>query len=485
MSLSPQQQQTAQAALELIRRKSKSDLYYFDREVLGYKQMAPEPHLLMCSSVMNGGRKQLHLWPRGHFKSSVITIGYTLHRITQDPNIRVLIANATLQNAKTFLREIKGHLEKNTTLRLAYGDLTNKQDKWTETEIIVSNRTKNLKEPTILAAGVGQSLTGLHFDLIIGDDIVNYDSVNTPEQIDKTRRWWGDAMSLLEPDGQAILIGTRYHYADLYGSIIETMSDEYNPQVHAAISKDTPLFPSRFSREKLKELKREQGSYMFSAQYLNSPVDDESAKFKKDWIKYEPALPDRQYYTTMVVDRAYSLAKTADYTSFTVKKQDLDGFWHIVLALRGRFTEGEIVKKIFDLKNHFNVDLIGIEQLAFDSTLKPVLDEEMRRRNDFFEVIELRGRSSKIARIEGLVPRFESGSVYFVGDPSEYIDIVDEMLRFPLAQHDDLIDGLAYHNDEDMVGGVSSKSLRVYGSPKDPVTGYRPKQSATMRQFKR
>lgn len=417
--------------------------------------MAEQPHRLMCDSVVKGGNKQLHLWPRGHFKSSVITIGYSINQVIKNPNIRILIANVTSQNAKAFLREIKGHFERNQVFRLYFGDHVSKDDKWTETEIISNKRTLNLKEPTIMVAGVGQALTGMHFDLIIGDDLVNYDTVNTGEQIAKTNRWWADAMSLLEPGGQVILIGTRYHFADLYGRIIETMADEYKPQVHSAFLDDgTPLFPSRFTPEVLNGLRKEQGSWRFSLQYLNSPIDDETAKFKKANFKYykEQDIEDRKLYTTMTVDRAYSLNKTADFTGITVRSVDVDNNWYIRHARRYKANEGEIIKTIFDLRDYFRVDLVGIEQKAFKDTLKPVLEEEMRRRNSFFSVVELVGRMSKIARIEGLVPRFESGSVFMQEDQ---LDLEDELLRFPVAQHDDLADSLAYHNDlsGSVVGG--------------------------------
>lgn len=446
--------------LDLVKKQQEievkvGDLYSFNKEILGYSQASEQPHREMCAAVERGGLSQLHLWPRGHFKSTMITVGYTLKRIALDPNIRILIANATLSNSKSFLREIKGHLERNEKLREIIGDQVTRDEKWTETEIIVKGRTKNLKEPTIQAAGVGQGLASQHYDLILGDDLVNELSVTTPDQIEKTKAWYKMAYSLLEPHGQIILIGTRYHYADLYGWIIENFFDDYKPEIHAVYDEEgLPIFPSRFSPEVIEDIKRKQGSYMFSCQYLNNPVDDENAKFKKSNFKYEEMLPERQYWTTMTVDRAYSLNKTADYTGITIRKVDPDNFWHVVYAKRMRATEGEIVGKIFDLASHFNVDKVGIEQMAYNSTLRPVLEEEMRRRNHFIAVSELRGRTSKIARIEGLVPRFEAGSVYFVGEEREFTDLVDELLRFPSAEHDDLADSLAYHNDEEMQGGV-------------------------------
>jgi len=448
------------------------DLFTFNKEILGYTQTAESPHRQMCESIMKPDKRKLHLWPRGHFKSSEITIGNTIRQVSINPNLRVLIANATLGNAKSFLREIKGHYERNERLRAIVGDQVSKEDKWTETEIIVKSRTQNLKEPTIQAAGVGQGLASQHYDLIIGDDLVNELSVTTPEQMQKTIDWFKMCLSLLEPDGEVILIGTRYHFADLYGWIISTLSDQFDIEVHSCYDENgEPIFPTRFPKEKLEDLRRTQGSYIFSCQYMNNPVDNENAKFKKTWFRYADVLPDKQYWTTMTVDRAYSLNKSADYTGITIRKVDQDNFWHVVYAKRMRISEGELVGRLFDLANHYRVDKVGVEQMAYNSTIRPVLEEEMRRRNQFLSIAELRGRTSKIGRIEGLVPRFESGSVIFVGDEKEFTDLTDELLRFPSAEHDDLADSLAYHNDEEMQGGVTEFELPVH-QPVFGRTGY-------------
>lgn len=448
------------------------DLYSFNRDILGYNEMAESPHRLMCDSIQQSGTRHLDLWPRGTFKSTMITIGYVIQQVSLNPNIRILIANATLQNARSFLREIKSHFERNEELRKIIGDQVSREDKWTDSEIIVKGRTKNLKEPTIQVAGVGMSLVSQHYDMIIGDDLVNTESVNTPEQIEKTKIWFKMAMSLLEPTGKIMLIGTRYHFDDLYGWIIKE-HPEYNPQIHSIYNEDgSSIFPERFTPEVIADIKKTQGSYLFSCQYLNSPIDDENAKFKKSQIKYKETLPDKSFFTTMTVDRAYSLNKTADYTGITIRKKDSENFRYVPYARRARYSEGELINKIFDLKEHYKVDKIGIEQNAFMYTLKPTLDEEMRRRNVFFEVVEIKNRASKIARIEGLVPYFESGSIYFVGDEKDFVDMEEELLRFPMSGHDDLADSLAMHDDEEMEGGAKKHHPILGYTGGDPTTGF-------------
>lgn len=450
------------ATKEAEKRLYLRDLYGFNHDVLGYHEMAPEPHREMCQSVTRPGKKRkLRLYPRGHFKSSMITVGDATRRVCKDPNLRILIGNLSLGNAKSFLREIKGHFERGAKLRELYGDhvsdARSDAGKWSETQIVSRQRTKNLKEPTIQVAGVGQSLASQHYDVMYLDDLLDQLSVTTQEQIQKTIEWYKLAISLLEPDGELIIIGTRYHDADLYGYIIKNLSEEFDIEVHGAIDGDgQPIFPSRFTLEVLAAIRKEQGSYIYSCQYLNEPVDDETAKFKASNFRYfqEEQMVGRQVFTSMTVDRAYSLNKTADFTGITIRSVDIEGHRLVRYAKRHKQSEGEIINAIFNLKNFYKVDRVGIEQKAFEHTLKPTLDAEMRRRGDFFTVVELKDQSSKILRIESLVPLFESNSVYFID--GEMTDLEDELTRFPRAPHDDLADSLAYHETPEMKGSPAN-----------------------------
>ena len=66
----------------------------------------------------------------------------------------------------------------------------------------------------------------------------------------------------------------------------------------------------------------------------------------------------------------------------------------------------------------------------------------MRKRQQFFTITPLKARGSqKEARIRGLIPRWESKSIFFVGDN---LELLDEMRTFPQGQHDDVLDSLAY-----------------------------------------
>ena len=116
------------------------------------------------------------------------------------------------------MREIRGHLESQKLLDL-YDQF--QSNVWNESEIIIKQRTKILKDPSIAAGGVGTTKVGAHFDVIIGDDHNSPDNSATPEQRRKVIDHYQYNQSILEPNGIYVIIGTRYHEDDLIGHIIK------------------------------------------------------------------------------------------------------------------------------------------------------------------------------------------------------------------------------------------------------------------------
>src|SRR3990167_8314222 len=107
----------------LLRADVLEDFWEFSKEVIGWKDLYEPLHKPLCDFVQNNqDKKRMVLLPRGHLKSSVITIGYALWRIAQNPKIRILIANATGPLAVTFLKQIKDHLLKNEKFKELFGD---------------------------------------------------------------------------------------------------------------------------------------------------------------------------------------------------------------------------------------------------------------------------------------------------------------------------------------------------------------------------
>lgn len=501
--------------------KGLEDLFYFDKYILGYKDMADKTHRPVCKFLDSPSkRKHLEL-PRGCFKSSVVTIGYTIREVAKNPDIRILIDNEVYGNSKAFLREIRSHLENEEVLRLYPQLRPNKRinEGLTESTIIVEGRTKVRKEPTISCAGLDQIKVGMHYDLIIMDDLVSSRNVTTKEQIEKVKDHYRLALSLLEPDGTVIVVGTRYNYADLYGYLLTEERDTFDhliipailnpdiahilnvrfPEIVAEFGPYKPgdlLFPERLTEEFLKSQRKSQGTYIFNCQYMLNPVDAETADFKREWLRYHRShieinpddntpilvvdwLGDHKKNTLegyefpikhkirilVTVDPNNKKKKNSDFTAIIVLALADNGDWYIIDLDRNSLNPGEIVRKIFWVEDKYDPILLGLEEVGKEA-INYMLIEEMRKQNRFFRITELKtGGVAKEDRIKRLIPRFEYGTVFLppsivkTNSFGQTVDLVeafeDEYMYFPAAAHDDLMDALAYM--EDLVAILSKR----------------------------
>ena len=210
-----------------------------------------------------------------------------------------------------------------------------------------------------------------------------------------------------------------------------------------AYNRDGSLyFPEKLTHEFLERQKREQGSYIFSNQYLNEIIPSDMQTFKKEWFQYYDDLP-KNVHNFAFIDPAIGQADTNDFTGVVVVAVDCEGKWFVRFARRYRITPTQIINLIFELHKNFNCMAIGIEEVAFQQALLYFLSEEMKRRMSFLPVKGIKPPTDKTKemRILSLVPHFEWGRVYLNKNLN---DLELELLTFPRGAHDDLIDSLAY-----------------------------------------
>jgi len=294
--------------------------------------------------------------------------------------------------------------------------------------------------------------------LIIVDDPVSSTNTSTKDQIDKVFAWYRLLLSMLEPGGRLIIIGTRWDYGDLYGALQEyPHSEMFDIIIKKAEWEETNeqtgqnetklLFPTRLTREFLDEQKRSQGTYIYSCQYLNEPVPSEDATFQPDWFKYyiDEDLKHIDMAKFMCVDPAISLEQAADYTAFVISGVDVENNLYILHIDRDHYQPAELIKKIFEYYARYSLEAVGVEMNVFQKTLKYQINDEMRAKNVGINLIELKNNkdTSKEDRIRALQPRYEQGTIIHRKNDSMTGELEFELLHFPKGKHDDIIDAEA------------------------------------------
>ena len=206
----------AKAKLQL-RNQCKASLYQTSRTLLQFKDVNSETHSGIIQALESDLQRKLICVPRGCLKSSLACVAYPIWRLINNPNLRILIDSELYTNSKTFLREIRLHLE-SPIFRILFGDFVGSP--WNESEITIAQRTRNLKEASITIGGIGTTKVGQHYDIIIGDDYNSPKNSNTPENALKVVDHYKYNLSILEPGGEYVIIGTRYSEGDVIGHVL-------------------------------------------------------------------------------------------------------------------------------------------------------------------------------------------------------------------------------------------------------------------------
>lgn len=401
-------------------------------------------------------KKALHIeMPRGTFKSSVVTIGFALQCILNDPNWRVLIDSETYSKAKAFLSEVKGHLENNKKFRDIYFTIygkypdDNKRNtsvRWTDSQLDLSCRTKDTKEASFTVSGVDKSINGMHFDLIIGDDLHSETNVTNKEQIEKVKQHYKLLLALLDPGRYLIIIGTRWHHFDMYHHLIKDEEFRFNFYIRKAVNDDgSLLFPERLTKQYLADQRKSLGSYLYSCQYMNTPVDDEDATFKQSYFitrKWE-LIKDIPINWYMSVDPSWP-GKTSDYAAICVAGYDAMSNLYVRYIVREKIKYGELINKIFELFTTLKPKEIVMETIASANSIQYMLSQEMKRRSFQLPIQYISGRNTnKEVRIEGLEPFYKYHRVIHVAECPNREALEDELREFPVGENDDMIDALA------------------------------------------
>jgi hypothetical protein len=505
-----------------MRQRAEKDLFYFARNILGFNNSkiretytddegnekarqkvveGPEwgisplgPHKDMLG-LLTSGNEFVHIEaPRGSYKSTVLVCWITW-LIVNNPNIRIFYAMDTYKQARKRAAAVRQFLEKNRKIR----------ELWPEINItrepgggfICSNRTDaTIVDPTLEAGGPDCDFTGSHFDVMVLDDIVNFQNIKTVDQLEKTREFFDKVQNLLDPGSVLATVGTRYHEQDLWADIL-SQSTEHDGDWHCLVLdcgmelyqkedktwdiRGTPLFAhldEGVLRTKLHGKSTGGGHRDFSSQFLNRCLSADDQMFFREQFDYTP------WRDWMLSMGWYVLTDTAvtknDHGCFSViALVGVDALDHAYLAkIRiGHWKPVEFKRELFDMIE-FAREWKGIhprkvllEENATNTVFHTMFEEEsqVRKMRVPWERVK-RGMTegSKDQRIMSLEGRFESKRFHVLDtvdkhfqdlnrvrtlfDPYEVEsdgvhlpggEVVDQFIKFPASKWKDIPDALA------------------------------------------
>lgn len=429
-------------------------------------------HLRDMERFMNQHERALVLMPRGHAKTTQLIARAARMIGKSQGKIRVGIVTAVLSDAIARSRAIKTIVSSAAFSEVfpwaKKGVIGNK---WTDEVWTVKDANLG-KDATCFADGLTSIKPGARIDILIADDMIGMKENATQVQREKaSETYWQVIDPMLVPGAYRWFIGTRWHEGDFYAELIEKNTPLF---IKKALDDDGPLWREMYTTADLEQKKEELGTPIFNLQYQNDVTAMGGNIFRYDWIKHVDEIP--QGARRIGVDLASSERERSDYTAAVEILEDDDHNMYVVGAYRTRIqqghrqwltgieSDGSITAssdsprilwpaKFIGMKGQKDmhteeprkIEAVNIEVVQFQSTFLREMLTQTR-----LPARGIRPDRDKVSRSRALAARYEAGKVFHLkGGPG--MDLLErEMLAFPNAEHDDLIDSLVYAAD---IGG--------------------------------
>jgi predicted phage terminase large subunit-like protein len=420
--------------------------------------------------------------PRGFAKSTTFDIGFTAWHIANKTKHFIVLMSDSYTQATDFTEGLQDAISSSEAFIWLYGDL--RTDRWSRDDFITSSETR------VVAKGQGMKIRGLKYrqwrpDLLVIDDLENDELVANYERRKKLKNWFTrSVLPALSADGEVVYIGTILHHDSLLNNIVKK-NDEFSAwhtRLYKALlvdnkNREHSIWPEHLTVKTLKRMRDDptyskyEGSLVFAQERQNEPLSDEDSPIKEDWIKFidsDQVPPDRLMARRVItVDPAISKKDTADPTAKAAMSLDKDENVYIYRLGNSKLSFKESVAEIVRWNNEEEPTAIGIETQAFQKALAEVLTG--------LPVVEFVRDNDKLRRTIAVSRHFEAGKVFIVRGIANANLLRDQLIEFPFATHDDLVDVVV-----DGLSMLLTKRIGTYGDHEIKPSENRPISAGVM-----
>ncbi len=429
---------------------------------------------------------QLVLWPRAHQKSTTIAFWCAWH-IVNNPDTTILYGSVTTKVAEAQLAFICKIFE-SAVFRKYWPDLVNpnkmQREKWTNECIAVDHWRRQdfgIRDMTIQTAGINSTITGLHYDVIILDDVVVLENSQNPTERAKVETWYSLLSSVKNTDSITKAVGTRYHPKDLYNSMMEMEVEIYDDDGNGEVIDTIPvykvstevvevdneyLWPRQmiihagkqkwygFNKQELAKKRAEYLDVMqFFAQYYNNPNDPANSNkfdfvyYDKQHLGYNPSgywtVKGNRLNVYAAIDFATTMNKRSDYTVIAII--GIDCHRNIFILHIDRFKTDKISVMCDHLDAMYekwkwlklNAEVDGQQNLVVEQ-----VKDTNRERGVYYTIIKEKHNDDKTIRtVSILEPRYAAGQLYHYRGGN--CQVLEDELTMARPPHDDVRDATA------------------------------------------
>jgi len=416
-------------------------------------------------------RRLMVFMPPQHGKSELVSRRFPAFLLGRNPDLRILCASHTYDLAVGMNRDVQRIMTGDLYQRIFSGTTLN--DKPARSSVkMVARRTMDLFEipghrGSLRSAGVGNSIAGNRADgAIIDDPFGKREDAESPVMRQRVWNWYtSDLYPRLSADAWIVLTHTRWHRDDLAGRLLRKMAgrsaDQWEILCLPAVRGEGPgdpcdrrkgpgevLWP-RFKSAADLAIVRQQDARAYAALYQQDPADASAAEWAPElfgdfiWVPTD-RWPRKFKLRVVCVDASKGRGdKQGDYSAIVFLGLGDDGLLYID-ALLDRIPLNQVVRKAVLFCDQQRPDLVGIEAEQFQELL---VHEFRRQCGEQFALrwpvyTMMTQGMPKIARIRRLSQYVVNRELRFRADSPGCRLLVDQLVDFPLADHDDGPDAL-------------------------------------------
>ncbi len=438
--------------------------------------------------------------PRGHAKSTIVSLAYVLWSVLCGKEKFVIIVSDTKGQAASLLSSIKDQLETNLELISDFPDACQPEGKGCKPSPWRDNKMKLHNGAMIASYGAGQRLRGVKHgkvrpSLIIVDDLENAEQVIVEEQRDKLENWF--SRTLLQtghPGTNVIVVGTVLHHDSLLANLIDknrrpnwtgykykaVVSFSEHPELWetwSTIFRGQADYEERSGKDAAEKffadnteemllgtevlwpeledyltlmIEREDSQMSFQAEKQNEPLDPRECIFSEAKLLYWDddydsvpellaALGPGYFYGACDPSLGHRKDR-GDYSAiiilFQVKATKEN---YVIAADLARRSPDETIERIlyYTEKDRFNK--FGVETNQFQEVMVDNLVRRAKSKGIRLPVHKITSTANKRVRISNLEPEVCQGTIRFC---RKHLLLLEQLKQFPLAKHDDGPDAL-------------------------------------------
>lgn len=427
------------------------------------------------------GEKLARIAPRGSAKSTISTLEYVLKCALERSEQYIVIISDIQPNANKFLADIKSEIETNELLQEDYPESCTVGPVWREEAIELVNGVR------IEALGKGGKIRGRRHrqhrpTLIILDDPQSFDDAYSPTQMEKDFAWlMSDVMKAGEPTTNFVVLGTaladecivcklaktpgwkfkRYksliaepvnlhlwlQWREMLWQHDDPQRDEkaqaWYLQNQAGMDEGAAvLWPERFPLVDIMRRRYSEGERAFMSEEQGEPMPVGDAEWPMDyfdwpgfWVKEWP--PDTTISAHALDPSKGKESKQGDYQAFGRAARTRSGTIYVQAWLEKMDTQA-LSAFLVDRFIEQPSEAIAIEENGFQELLRIPIEQAVKARNASMQLpmVPLINTVKKEVRIRRLTQYLAKRQFRFLDTPGTRL-LVDQLRKFPFADHDD------------------------------------------------